>query len=129
MITIEDIAAQVVNEFVKPKFKTNPEFVALNYHAEEENRYYSCSIHLLISDFDADSEGVEPHLLNEELCEYLIDNKISQFGSLHYYEFDQYGLEVLFYIDFSTVREFMNRLKLKNEKPEKLYQMSKILVA
>lgn len=128
MLTIEDIATKVVNEFVNPKLNTNPEYVALNYHAEEENRYYACSVHLLISDFEPENDGIEPHFFNEEFTQYLIDNNISHFGSFHYYEFDQYGLEVIFYIDFSTVREFIHRLKLKNKNPEKLYEMSKILV-
>jgi hypothetical protein len=127
MLTIEDITVQVINEFVKPNFNTNPSVVALNYHAEEENRYYSCSAHLLIEDFDEVTDGIEPHFFDEEFCEYLKKHGISDYGSFHYYEFDQYGLEVLFYIIFETVREFMSLEKLKNKNPEKLYQMSKHL--
>lgn len=128
MVTIEDITTKVVNEYIKPKFKTNPEYVGLNYHAEEHERYYCCSIHVLISDFEPDNHGIEPHLFDEDFCEYLKQNGISKYGSFHYYEFDQYGLEVIFYVDFSVVREFMNRLKLKNKNPEKLYHRSTILV-
>lgn len=125
MLTLEDIVVQIINEFVKPKFNTNPEFIAFNYHGDSVAKWYQCSAHILISDFDPDDDGIEPHFFNEEFGEYLKSIGLVEFGSFHYYEFDAYGLQAVFYVNFSTVSEFMNITKLKNKDPEKIYEMSK----